>query len=45
MKRILALFAGILLFVGGCSKVENNQMATDDFSAPAGRKCTSHEML
>ena len=45
MKRILALFAGIILLVGGCSKVENNQVATEDLSAPTGRKCTSHEML
>ena len=45
MKRILALFAGIILLVGGCSKVENNQVASEDLSAPTGRKCTSHEML
>jgi hypothetical protein len=45
MKRILALFAGIILLVGGCSKVENNEVATEDLSAPTGRKCTSHEML
>jgi hypothetical protein len=45
MKRILALFAGIVLFIGGCSKIENNQEATEDLSAPTGRKCVSHEML
>jgi hypothetical protein len=44
MKKILTLLAGIGLFFGGCSKVDNNT-ASEEISAPTSRKCVSHEIL
>jgi len=46
MKKILALLAGIGLFFGGCSKMENSasKEPEDQMITPASRMCMSHEI-